>query len=290
MFYVYKYTIEFHRIQLSGEVLDDYRDKKPYHYTNLETLALTLQNMTLRFTSLALLDDPQENMTADIPNFGRFCYASCWTSTAVESIPMWNMYASLETGVRISLPFAPFMPSLYTKSDEPCNVTPLVLVGRDRTTGGLVCSQDFNAISKLDGFMDFFEMKYTDDRVLLVPQLKTAQDENSVEIQLGKFGHYKNKHWSFQQECRYQINSLFAAELNRNYSYEQLKNRVNCALNGSPIDIQPHLDVALYPGFLQEMEVVLSPKMSEGNKILARSLMHYYPLGTIVDSRLTGLL
>ena len=119
---------------------------------------------------------------------------------------------------------------------------------------------------------------------------KYTMDLHRIRLSGGVLDDYEDKHWSFQQECRYQISSLFAAEPNRDYSYVQLKNRMDCALNGSRIDIPPHLDVALYPGFLQEMKVVLSPKMSEGNKVLARSLMHYYPLGAIVDSQLTGLL
>lgn len=270
--------------------MDDCRDKKLYHYTSLETLALILQNKTLRFTSLALLDDPQENMAADISNFGRFYYASCWTSSEVESIPMWNLYASLESGVRISLPFAPFMPSLSVDERDPLNVKPLVLIGRGRTTGNRVCSQNFNEITTLDGFMDFFEMQYTDDKDMLVPCLKGKCDKDAVEINLDKFGHYKNKHWSFQQECRYQINSLFSLDLGSEYDFEQLKSRVDCALKGKAIDIQPFIDVSIYPDCLREMEVVLSPRMSEGNKILAKSLMHYHSIGKIVDSQLTGLL
>lgn len=79
-----------------------------YHYTNIETLALILKNRTIRFNSLDKMDDLQEQQTADINNIGQFCYISSWTDDSAESIPMWNMYASLNQGVRIKLRKNPF--------------------------------------------------------------------------------------------------------------------------------------------------------------------------------------
>ena len=74
-----------------------------YHYTSLETLALILKNRTIRFNSLDKMDDLQENETADLKNIGQFFYISSWTEDAAESIPMWNIYASLNSGIRIKL-------------------------------------------------------------------------------------------------------------------------------------------------------------------------------------------
>ena len=74
-----------------------------YHYTSIETLALILKNRTIRFNSLDKMDDLQEQKTADLQNIGQFCYISSWTDDDTESIPMWNMYASLNLGVRIKI-------------------------------------------------------------------------------------------------------------------------------------------------------------------------------------------
>lgn len=79
-----------------------------YHYTSIETLALILKNRTIRFNSLDKMDDLQEQKTADLQNIGQFCYISSWTDDDTESIPMWNMYASLNLGVRIKLRKNPF--------------------------------------------------------------------------------------------------------------------------------------------------------------------------------------
>ena len=79
-----------------------------YHYTNIESLALILKNQTIRFNSLDRMDDLQEKESADIKNIGQFCFITSWTSESLESIPMWNMYASLTQGVRIKLRKDPF--------------------------------------------------------------------------------------------------------------------------------------------------------------------------------------
>lgn len=79
-----------------------------YHYTSIETLALILKNRTIRFNSLDKMDDLQEQKTADLQNIGQFCYISSWTDDDTESMPMWNMYASLNLGVRIKLRKNPF--------------------------------------------------------------------------------------------------------------------------------------------------------------------------------------
>ena len=83
----------------SGENIPQYL----YHYTSVEKLALILQNRTIRFNSLDRMDDLQEKETKDIKNIGQFIYVSAWTSEEKESIPMWNMYSSLDAGVRIRL-------------------------------------------------------------------------------------------------------------------------------------------------------------------------------------------
>lgn len=79
-----------------------------YHYTTVETLASILKNRTIRFTPLNRVDDLQEQQAADAKGIGRITYVSCWTEDETDNIPMWNMYASLESGVRIRVKKNPF--------------------------------------------------------------------------------------------------------------------------------------------------------------------------------------
>ena len=54
------------------------------------------------------MDDLQEKEASDIKNIGQFCYVSSWTDDETESIPMLNMYSTLDSGVRIKLKANPF--------------------------------------------------------------------------------------------------------------------------------------------------------------------------------------
>lgn len=86
-----------------------------YQYTSLESLAMILENKTIRFSNLSLLDDPLEKYIDMIfrsdrgqkiekNNIGKICFVSCWTKTKEKSIAMWDMYGDRKKGVRIGLP------------------------------------------------------------------------------------------------------------------------------------------------------------------------------------------
>lgn len=53
-----------------------------YHYTSIETLAMILGGKKIRFNNLLHVDDPDEIETADLSNWGRHCFVSCWTKSA----------------------------------------------------------------------------------------------------------------------------------------------------------------------------------------------------------------
>ena len=58
-----------------------------YHYTSLESLALILQNRTIKFNSLQNVDDLEEAVTEDMGEFGKYIYASCWTDSDIIKEP-----------------------------------------------------------------------------------------------------------------------------------------------------------------------------------------------------------
>ena len=70
-----------------------------YHYTSIETLALILSNRKIRLNRLDKVDDPQEQIAKEIADMGKLVFVSSWTDDSDESIPMWKMYGSLESGV-----------------------------------------------------------------------------------------------------------------------------------------------------------------------------------------------
>lgn len=260
-----------------------------YHYTNLETLALILENKTVRFTPLNNLDDPQENMAADVPNFGRFLYVSCWTKDKHESIPMWNMYASLENGVRISLPCPPFSAALPTPNEPEFPQDFPDFAGTCKTSKKIVITNKYGRLASFIGPFECFPMTYTNEIDLLIPQI-ISSSENGGSISLGTLGKYKNLHWEFQKEWRYQISALLLTQLDGDYNPSAVLDRFNRARTGEPVDMPAHINVGIRTDALEQMEIVLSPKMSPGNRLLANALLEKHHLGTLVDSELEGLL
>lgn len=149
-----------------------------YHYTNIESLALILKNKTIRFNSLDKMDDKQEQMTSDLKRIGQFVYASSWTDEQNESIPMWNMYASLDRGVRIALPKNPF--KLYENSQEQVASLFSASISPDsdetntfsNTYIKLDDMKNYNILSlqSLNSKDDFLvEVEYTDEKDKLYP-------------------------------------------------------------------------------------------------------------------------
>lgn len=267
-----------------------------YHYTNIETLALILQNHTFRFNSLDKMDDLQEQETADLKNVGQFCYISSWTDDVDESIPMWNMYTSINSGVRIKLKKHPFKFHENT-ADELRQVINVPVT--DNTNG--------TPLKSLIPFVDMFRWKfipagatpenilhkveYSSDHEKLYPKLVHV-DGDKFSISLGTLGKYKNTHWAFQNEWRY-ILLLFPLDLNQpvetlSQAAQIMGNKILQGLEKQPF---PFYDMIIDDAAYCEMEITLSPKISTGNRIIVENLVkRYNPSAIVKDSSLIGLI
>ena len=267
-----------------------------YHYTSIETLALILKNKTIRFNSLDKMDDLQEQETADLKNIGQFCYISSWTDDASESIPMWNMYASLNLGVRIRLRKNPFKIYNNTASElskvliapikDESNGVPLqsIIPLTEMFSKGFVCVQ---AMSK-----DLLcKVEYTNDKEKLYPQM-LVESNGAFSISLGKLGKAKNLHWSFQNEWRY---ILLAIPINLNQPIEKsmlegqvMANKMRMGLEKQPF---PHYDMSISDEAFSEMQITLSPKISAGSRIIVQNLIETYcPTADLKESSLINLI
>lgn len=170
-----------------------------YHYTKVESLALILKNRTIRFRSLDKMDDLQEQQTADLKNIGKFCFISSWTAETEESIPMWNMYATLNAGVRIRLCTNPFKKQLITDDLSE------KIVKRGQYVGNYsvipvedMVSKRFFSKEAITGDI-LRKIEYTVDKDLLYPQIvSTKEDEikcfwtNLASIKMNIGGFKKN--------------------------------------------------------------------------------------------------
>ena len=263
-----------------------------YHYTNTESLALILKNRTIRFNSLDRMDDLQENKAFDVNNFGRYIYISSWTSENTESIPMWNMYASLSHGVRIKLKKNPFkiydndiselpkIPNLPI-GDGNSNSMKTIIPLKELFEKGFFSDQIFKPNSLL------FEVQYTSDIQKLEPKL--LQDNKSFSSNVMQMGIYKNKYWEFQGEWRYILNIF---PLNKNDAsidaFAEIVNKIRLGVQLQPF---PYYDLKIDKSAFSDMEITLSPRISAGNRTIVDTLVsRFNPSAKIIESALKDLI
>ena len=266
-----------------------------YHYTNIETLALILKNRTIRLNSLDKMDDLQEQQTADIKNIGQFCYISSWTDDSTESIPMWNMYASLNLGVRIKLRKNPF--KVYDNTAEDLSKVVNISVSDNSNSKPLqsiiplaeMFSKGFFTIQAMNKEI-LFKVEYTDDKEKLYPHL-LKEDGKGFSIELGMLGKYKNLHWQFQNEWRYILNFI---PLNLNQPVEVSYNNFQIIANKMRLGLEkqpfPYYDLHISDKAFEDMQITLSPRISAGSRVIVENLIEKYnPVAKLSESHLIGL-
>lgn len=265
-----------------------------YHYTNIESLALILKNKSIRFNSLDKMDDLQEQETEDVKNIGQFFYVSSWTDDDTESIPMWNMYGSLESGIRIKLRVYPFKRYEYSKEDVLKFSKNHIIFGTEKFSSIIpledIFTKKFYSIYAT-GNNILFPVIYTNEKDKLYPHI---HDTNGEQIQLStnEIGKYKNLYWQFQNEWRYILPilpidlNLPVAEIGREFTL--MANKIAFGLEKQPV---PYYELKIDDEVFQEMEIMLSPKFSDGNKTIVESLLEKYnATATIKESALKGLI
>lgn len=264
-----------------------------YHYTSIEKLALILRNRTIRLNPLDKMDDLQEGKTSDVKNLGKFVFVSSWTSDSTERIPMWMMYTDRTAGVRIGMKKNPFVRHTSSRED----------VARLRRLG---ISTDISPDGTADTFINFGRMidghyycveafyksilcpvVYTNELSLLEPQV-SQRTENHDILALSELGKHKSKYWEFQKEWRYRL-SFFPMQYNSAIFESSSIQSIKRMIQGTEIPPFRYYDLDIAPKCFADMEIVCSPQMSAGNKIILNALLEKYnPSAKVSDSILTG--
>lgn len=271
-----------------------------YHYTNLETLALILNNKTICFNNLLNVDDVEEAETNDMGKFGRFIYVSCWTEDDEESIPLWNLYTHNMHGVRIRMPEFPFKKYRYKKGDyflsEEVETYINIKKVYDENRAGIVADQPH-----------LIKVEYTNDNEKLFPKIKSEscqgaiknyleaksmkdikEKELKISYSFKDMGKYKRENWNFQQEWRYIISlSPMGLQDANPPSFEKHQEMIRRIEDK---DLEPpykQIFLELDEDVLNGMEIVFGPRMSEAEKIIVKALMKQFcPYASYRDSSL----
>lgn len=265
-----------------------------FHYTNIESLALILQNRTIRFNSLDNMDDLQENMTADVQNAGQFTYVSCWTDKAKENLALWKQYTAHDTGVRIELPKHPFK-----KYDS----TKYIDIIKRNTNLNVISNEKLITVINYDDMMyknystftieevQLVPIKYTENEDELIPQIVSNNDEK-LEIYMSYIGVYKDLEWEYQKEWRYRIQFLPVNFLegirNNGEKFFEVYSKI---VSGTVVQPFKYYDFLIDDDAFEQMKITLSPTITEGNEALIKSFVERYnPKAEIFDSKFKGLI
>lgn len=247
-----------------------------YHYTNLSSLAMILKTKTLRLNSLKNMDDAEEVKTKNSDFLGKYCFVSSWTDDENESIPLWNLYTYNMTGIRIKMCKNPFVfdqTKLYYYEDLN-KIFDIPFAKEIMHKNNLYYYPNLPLLRKVN---------YTKDENLIFPEPINYLHKNSdgtFDI-TGNFidiNKYKRDCWQFQNEWRYGL--LFFPH----DAQGRLKMQLEVNANDMPFW---HIDLPLSDEALNDIEIVTGPRMTEGDKILLKSLIDTYcPSAIIKDSQL----
>ena len=97
---------------------------KFFHYTTIKALESILRYRTIRFSSLAFVNDKHEGETQDIGNLGKYIFVSCWTYNKIENPILWKLYGDKSHGVRIGFEYPIF--NLYFDNENKASLVPHV--------------------------------------------------------------------------------------------------------------------------------------------------------------------
>lgn len=269
---------------------------KIYHYTTIETLALILESRCIKFSRLDMLDDKTESEPFSVFNPLQYIFSSSYTYDDSENIPLWKMYANMETGIRIEFDtdtmFLPewkklkepphkqeickFPPFLYTsiRSEDILN-SEYSLCSWNRTDPDTVCDCiKIKKIEYLDNFVEIYKSKLKIDDINKINSI-----ERNISYHPKDFGFYKSKYWEFQKEIRLLIYS---------FPFPKDENEISEIVSGKRELKTTSIFVPLSEKCLQNIKITLSPKVSKASRIIVKALLSQYPNAEVVDSCLHG--
>lgn len=272
---------------------------KLYYYTTVETLALILDSNKIRFTRLDCFDDPKEAESYSDFNQLIYIFASCFTEDKKESIPLWKMYSSIETGVRIEFDQETIFNTKQTPIVLPKN-TYKTIIHPSVVNSTLISNQlhntDYSCIrvnGKVCDYIDFQKVIYNDDYKKLyaanqnIEKFTANTDDPNIKrtnthIQFDptKYGYYKSSYWSFQNESRFLIYTVPFATNEKEFSKMILENKSLTTR---------HIDVQLSDECISNLIIRTAPKATSATKIIVKSLMQKYTnINNIESSELEG--
>ena len=250
-----------------------------------------------------MMDDLEEGrVEAQGVPMGKYTYVSCWTEENEESIPLWNMYAGKEMGVRISLPKDMFKDYLFLDEFSGLNISDLLqFIDSDgfpliwKIPGSEYKGKDYLIIPvESDKPATFYrKIQYVDNVLSLTKQLAEQTDdeiESYYNLDWGNVGTLKHWRWDFQKESRYILRIIPTKGEISLFRPMEMMEKVKEAFDTK---MEPHFntyDLPLKDDIFDQMVVTLSPSIKEGQRVIAEALLKQYaPKAKIEESSLKNI-
>jgi len=227
-----------------------------YHYTTVKTLALMFSNKTLRFNSLANVDDMEEGQVAIFGDMSKYIFVSSWTKDKKENIALWHMYTNNLAGIRIKIDSSKI--KLY--KDENNRVV------------------NINSNKKIIAFKNknfLLDIEYVDN-----PKVDFFDNSGNItNQQIANLGKFKNKIWNFQNEIRFILMGLPFSSIDNNLlNFLSLKNIFDEAILHKVKTNINYIDLKLDDDLWNDAEILLAPNTNLADERIIRSLIKtYYP-------------
>lgn len=247
-----------------------------FHYTKLETAKKIVKNKTIRFRSLADMDDALEPVAKGFPKAGSAIYASCWSEVG-ESLPQWYMYGENSKGVCLKLHSFPFEPDYekhvsfysqqpidfeYERIENDQKVSDIYIIDPEHYfnkeyiaqitfIGDKATGQDKQARLNC-------KVKYSDVVDEIIPNILFPNKKVTL-ADFRSIGSTKHKGWAFQKEWRYKI-LFFPLSITPDSIHTDLEKAYMLFLEGykPPIDF---VDLKIGKQYFSDMEIITGPLM-----------------------------
>lgn len=254
-----------------------------YHYTSLETLKLILENKTIRFRNLSLMDDLEEGDTVDLEDFKKFVFISSWTDDPSESNEFWQ-YTGGDNGVRIRIKKNPFKVESFSFSNKEFGE----LNNRPIESSPALKNYFVKSLELvfLPGQPELFEVTYTGNEDLLKPEVIQRLPDGHFNIYTKSIGIFKSKEWATQKEWRYRLRA-FPREAMSDYRNRKFQDREEFFRELNNSDSLDHVDLPLRDDAFEDLEILISPFTDDdGEKEIKELVEKYVPHASVENAKM----
>lgn len=239
-----------------------------YHYTTIENLALILKNKSIKFNNLSRTH-LNSHYNSENSLYDKFCFVSSWTKERFETMELWSLYTNRK-GVRIKLPTDPFKMYLYdggsVKMNSNININEYF---KDIKNYQMASLKSINAV----------DLGYVKGASKMFPKIENMDKTTFIEYS-NKVGLYKEDIYNHEKECVYRM-FIYPWKLEESKKIMSNSDEIKDRFNNTVLPFNERF-LRIDENKFKDMEIVLGPECSEGEKIIVELLVSKYNPSAII--------